>query len=74
MIPMHSPSTPRPGASLFFHPLPTHPSPTVFWLAEAINTKGIIKSVLRSFDLPLRITEQKQLKDPDKSDLPKAGS
>lgn len=49
MIPMHSPSTPRLEASLFFHPWPTRPSPTVFWLAEAINTKGIIKLALRSF-------------------------
>lgn len=45
MIPMHSPSTPRPEAILFFLPWPAHQSPTVFWLAEAINTKGMIESV-----------------------------
>lgn len=40
---MHSPSTPRPEAILFFLPWPAHQSPTVFWLAEAINTKGMIE-------------------------------
>lgn len=44
MIPMRSPSTPRLEASLFFPPWPTRQSPTVFWLGEAINTKGTISS------------------------------
>lgn len=42
---MHSPSIPRPEAILFFLPWPAHQSPTVFWLAEAINTKGMIEPV-----------------------------
>lgn len=42
---MHSPATPRLKAIPFFRPLPTHQSPTVFWLAEAIKTKEMIESV-----------------------------
>lgn len=42
---MHSPSTPRREAILFFLPWPTHQSPKVFWLAEAINIKGMIDLV-----------------------------
>lgn len=45
MTPMHSPSTPRLEAFLFFLPWPTHQSPTVFWLVEAMNTKEMIESI-----------------------------
>lgn len=60
---MHSPSTPRLEAILFFLLWPTHQSPIVFWLAEALNTEGMISSVeiilsRVTFQIqPLKITE-----------------
>lgn len=47
MIPKHCPSTPRQGASLFFHPWPIRQNPRVFWLAGATINHRCYFTVIR---------------------------